>query len=340
MANKKKKYFFIAVCIVLLIVGVIGGWLYKSAYAQFKGEKDAVVLIPENADKETVENILTKELGDYGESVYRVWSLRGGKIEKAPGYYIIRHGDKAWSVASRIMVGQSSTIRVAFNSIRTINDFASRVAKYFPWSENELIDAMNKLLPAKGYSPETFPAAFIPDTYEFYGNATPTEVITKLSDYTDKFWNAERRGQAEKLGLTPAEVHTVASIVEEEANDPAERSRVASLYLNRLRKGMKLQADPTVKFAIGDFSLRRITGDHLKFESPYNTYQVNGLPPGPIRIADARTVDAILHAPETDYLYMCADETRPGFHNFTADYDVHLANARRYWKWLNENGIK
>ena len=103
---------------------------------------------------------------------------------------------------------------------------------------------------------------------------------------------------------------------------------------------MKLQADPTVKFAIGDFSLRRITGEHLKYDSPYNTYLVNGLPPGPIRVADARTIDAVLQASETDYIYMCADETRPGFHNFTADYNTHLANARRYWQWLNERGIK
>ena len=340
MAVKKRTYILVIIGLVLFLVGAIGGWLYKSAYKQYDGPTAAIVLIPENSDKDLVEKILTDDLGEYGKDVYRMWSLRGAKTEKAPGYYVVQPGDKAWSVASRILSGQSSTVRVSFNSVRTIKDLAGRIAKYFPWSEKEFIEALDSVLPMKGYVSATYPGAFIPDSYDFYGNATPEDVVDKLSDYTAKFWNSSRLQKAEKLGLNPVEVHTVASIVEEEANDPEERSRVASLYLNRLRKGMKLQADPTVKFAIGDFSLRRITGEHLKFDSPYNTYLASGLPPGPIRVAEARTIDAVLNAPHTDYIYMCADETRPGFHNFTADYNTHLANARRYWQWLNERGIK
>ena len=340
MTAKRKKIIFSSVFLLLFIFGIGIGYLYKAAHTRYKVEKDTVVLISECNEASEIRDILAQDLGGFGEDVYLMWSLRGGEAHKAAGYYIVKAGDKAWSVASRIKAGLSSTIRVSFNSVRTIEDLAQRIAKYFTWDSSAFMCAMDSVLGTRGYNKATFPACFIPNTYEFYGNASPIEVVTKLSDYTNRFWDDSRREKARKLGLTPIEVHTVASIVEEEANDPEERSRIASLYLNRLRKGMRLQADPTVKFAIGDFSLRRITGEHLKCESPYNTYKVNGLPPGPIRIVDARTLDAVLDAPTTDYIYMCADETRPGFHNFTKDYEEHRANARRYQAWLNSKGIK
>ena len=191
-----------------------------------------------------------------------------------------------------------------------------------------------------GKTTETITNILFPDTYEVYWNSTPKGLLNKLNGYYTQFWTAERTSKANKLGLSPDEVQILASIVEEETAKVDEYGKVARLYLNRLERNMPLQADPTVKYAIGDFSIRRITHAMLKTVSPYNTYQNIGLPPGPIRIVTKRTVDAVLNAPQHDYLYMCAREDFSGYHNFTASYTRHLANARRYQMELNRRGIK
>lgn len=160
-----------------------------------------------------------------------------------------------------------------------------------------------------------------------------------MKSESDKFWNAGRKAKAGKLGLTPAEVVTLASIVDQETANDAEKPLVAGMYLNRLRTGMKLQADPTVKFALGNFSLRRILHEHLTVDSPYNTYRNAGLPPGPIAIPQVSSVEAVLDAAQHDYLYMCAKEDFSGTHNFAATYSEHLANAARYAAALNRRGI-
>ena len=208
-----------------------------------------------------------------------------------------------------------------------------------PCTPEEFLEACYEVLPDSGFDRPNFPAAFIPDSYEFYWSSTPANVVTRLLDYRNKFWTDERRSKAKSLGLTPTEVATVASIVEEETAKTDEKPKVARLYLNRIAKGIKLQADPTVKFASGDFSLRRITGKHLAIESPYNTYRIKGLPPGPIRVAAGATIDAVLNAPDHDYIYMCAKEDFSGYHNFAKDYATHQANARRYQAELNRRQI-
>ena len=164
--------------------------------------------------------------------------------------------------------------------------------------------------------------------------------MSQVADSYKRFWTDERRAKARKLGLTPVGVATLASIVEEETAKADERPRVARLYLNRLNKGIKLQADPTVKFAIGDFAIRRISGRMLKTPSPYNTYIVVGLPPGPIRLVETATIDGVLDAPQHPYIYMCAKEDFSGYHNFATDYKSHIANARRYQAELNKRNIR
>ncbi|MDE6693970.1 MAG: endolytic transglycosylase MltG, partial [Muribaculaceae bacterium] len=245
-----------------------------------------------------------------------------------------------YDISRKILNGRQDPVKVVFNNVRTLGQLADKVASKMEFDASAFSRACDSVLASKGLTPEQRPAAFLPDTYEFYWNASPEYVVERLAGYHDKFWNDERRRKADVLGLTPVEVATLASIVEEETAKVDERPKVARLYLNRIRKGMKLQADPTVKFAVGDFSLRRILGAHLKVESPYNTYLHEGLPPGPIRVVDKRTLDAVLDAPAHDYVYMCAKEDFSGYHNFAVTFAEHQANADRYRRELNRRGIR
>ena len=191
-----------------------------------------------------------------------------------------------------------------------------------------------------GYTKETLPALFIPNTYEVYWNMSNEDFMQRMVKEHKAFWNEKRLKQAEAIGLTPIEVATLASIVEEETANNAEKPMVAGLYINRLKKGMLLQADPTVKFSMQDFGLKRILYKHLEVDSPYNTYKYAGLPPGPIRIPSYQGLESVLNYTKHNYLYMCAKEDFSGTHNFAVTSAQHEANARRYQQALNRKGIR
>ena len=183
------------------------------------------------------------------------------------------------------------------------------------------------------------PALFIPETYEMYWDISVDEFFERMQTEHKRFWNTQRKAKAQEMGLTENEVATLASIVEEETNNNGEKPSVAGLYYNRLRIGMPLQADPTIKFALQEFGIRRILNSDLNVESPYNTYLHRGLPPGPIRIPSVVGLDAVLNYAHHNYLYMCAKEDFSGTHNFAATYREHLNNAQRYWAALNKRKI-
>ena len=171
----------------------------------------------------------------------------------------------------------------------------------------------------------------IPNTYSFYWTATVTKIFDKLKAEQENFWDKNNRLQkAETLGFTPTQVYTIASIVEEETNKQDEKGNIASVYINRYHKGMPLGADPTVKFALKDFSLKRIYNKHLQVVSPFNTYRNRGLPPGPICTPSAKTIDAVLDAPKTDYIFFVAKSDFSGYHTFTTNYTDHLRVAKEY----------
>ena len=190
-----------------------------------------------------------------------------------------------------------------------------------------------------GYTKATMPCLFIPETYQVYWDISIEDFFARMKKEHNKFWNEDRRLKAKTIGMTPEEVCTLASIVEEETNNNDEKPMVAGLYINRLHTGMPLQADPTIKFALQDFSLRRITNQHLSIQSPYNTYLNTGLPPGPIRIPSPKGLDSVLNYVKHNYIYMCAKEDFSGTHNFASNYADHMVNARKYWKALNERKI-
>ena len=191
-----------------------------------------------------------------------------------------------------------------------------------------------------GYDTATVAALFVPNTYDIYWNVGLDRLMERMEKENQKFWNDERHGKAEAMGMTPVEVATMASIIDEETANNAEKPMIAGMYYNRLKAGMPLQADPTIKFALKDFALRRIYHKLLYIDSPYNTYRYEGLPPGPIKIASIAGIDAVLNHVDHDYLYMCAKEDFSGTHNFARTYQEHLQNAARYTKALNERGIK
>lgn len=335
----KRKRLTLALLTALAVLAACAGWAWSIAASAHHGAP-ARVCIPEGADSRAVADSLSAALGgDFGAKAARVWGWMGGKPLKAHGSYLVKEGDRAIDVAHRLKNGQQSPVRVTFNNVRTLPQLAQRLSLYLEASPDQLLEACRAVLPALGYDEPNFPAAFLPDTYELYWTAKPETVVTRINSASQRFWNDDRLARAAALGLTPNEVATLASIVEEETAKADELPKVARLYLNRLDRGMLLQADPTVKFAVGDFSLRRILAKHLQAESPYNTYKHAGLPPGPIRIPSKAAIDAVLNAPAHSYIYMCAKEDFSGRHNFAATLAEHNANARRYHQALNKRGI-
>lgn len=233
-------------------------------------------------------------------------------------------------------------VRLTVPPVRTISDLAGRLAQVVDADSASLMAVFTDtvLLDSLGYNQETLPALFIPNTYEVWQSVSPKKLLLRFAAENASFWTPTRCALAETQGLSSAEVMTLASIVEQETADDAERPMVAGMYLNRLHQGMMLQADPTVKFALGDFSLRRILHEHLDVESPYNTYRYEGLPPGPICIPSMASINAVLQPAQHPYIYMCAREDFSGTHNFAKTYSEHLQNARRYARALDAAGIR
>lgn len=338
--KKTVRNIILAVFAILLLVGGIGAYvIYNMVYRTYAGEP-VRIFIPRDATVQSIRDSLTVKLGDYGKDVYFLWSRQNAKPSAAHGSYVVEPGMKAITMSRNLRFGRQTPIKLTFNNVRTIDELASRLSSKMEWGTSDFMDACDSVLAEKGFTKQTYAAAFLPDTYEFFWTTSAADVVSRLSDYRDKFWNDERRARAASLGLNPVKVATLASIVEEETSKNDERGKVARLYLNRLNKNMLLQADPTVKFAVGDFSLRRILNRHLAVDSPYNTYKNTGLPPGPIRIVERRTLEAVLDAPKHDYLYMCAKDDFSGYHNFAVDFPAHQTNARRYQQALNRRGIK
>ena len=299
--------------------------------------------IPHGATEESVRDSLARYYGeDFAKSTMRMASVIKKGFYKRAGAYSIEKGSSPLTVARRIAGGAQTPVRLTINGFRDFDEMMQRIGIKFEFSADSLSEAVKSpsVLTSYGLTPEQAMALFVNDTYELYWSASPDEVIRKIGDNYNRLWNGERRAKAEALGLTPAQVMILASIVDEETNLASEKGTIGRLYINRLNKGMRLQSDPTVRFALGDFTIRRVLDGHLSVDSPYNTYRNAGLPPGPIRTTGKATVDAILDSKPNNYLYMCAKEDFSGGHNFAVTFDEHSANARAYRKALDERGIK
>ncbi|MBL7697740.1 MAG: endolytic transglycosylase MltG [Chitinophagaceae bacterium] len=254
-----------------------------------------------------------------------------------PGRYEVKKGMSLFRVARMLRNGQQSPVNLVITKLRTKENLASLVNKKF---ETDSIAVMSFLtnqdsLKNYGLDTNTVMTAVFPNTYTYLWNTGPSGIFKKLYAEHNKVWNDDRKRKADALGITPTDAYILASIIEEETNNNQEKGLIASVYINRLAKNMNLGADPTVKFALRDFGLKRIYEKHLAVESPYNTYRKKGLPPGPICTPSLQTLDQVLNAPKTDYLFFVAKKDFTPGHVFSAKYQEHLKYAREYQQALN-----
>ncbi len=250
-----------------------------------------------------------------------------------PGHYVFPAQIGNRELINKLKYGQQTPVTITWNnSARTREDLASKVTNNIMMDSITLLQYLEdeEFLKSYGLNKETSRCLFIPNTYEVYWTITPEDLFARMQKEYNTFWNAERRARAEEIGLNPIEVAILASIIEGESRNKNELPVIASLYLNRVHKGMLLQACPTVKYAVGDFKLRRVLYRHLEVDSPYNTYKYPGLPPGPIRCPAPQSIDYVLNAPKTNYLYMCANPELNGTHIFSATYSGHVKAANQY----------
>lgn len=258
------------------------------------------------------------------------------------GAYSFGPDDNNWKIFRDLRAGHQTPVELVVPSVRTVAQLLERVTPQIMADSASIAQLLadSSYIDSLGFNRQTLPALFIPNTYEVYWNMDARAFLRRIHREYQVFWNKKRKAQAKALGLDPVEVSTLASIVEEETANNGEKPRVAGLYLNRLKRGIPLQADPTIKFSLQDFALRRILFKHLEVESPYNTYKHAGLPPGPIRIPSVVGLNSVLQREEHNYLYMCAKEDFSGTHNFARTLSQHNANARRYQQALNKRKIK
>lgn len=259
-----------------------------------------------------------------------------------PGRYELKDGYTNRQLVSDLRAGRQSPLKLTFQNIRLRKDLALKLSHTIdsrPGQFDSLLSSP-RYTKSLGFDTTTILTMFIPNTYELYWNSSADNLMQRMKKEYEKFWTPARDAKRQQLGLTRAQVSTLASIVEAEQQQHAdERPRVAGVYLNRLRRGMKLQADPTVVYANGDFGIKRVLNVHLQKDSPYNTYKYGGLPPGPINLPSIASIDAVLNPEDHNYLYFCAKDDFSGYHAFATNEAAHLVNARRYQAALTRTGI-
>lgn len=337
----KAKYLLVAATLCLLGVIGLGYYFFMTKFSAL--EETQYIYVD---DDDTIDSVLTKLrpiATEHGVAGFCTL-IRHTDFAKQPrtGRYAIASDETTLNVFKKMKNGMQSAVKLTIPESRTMDKLASALSRRLMLDSAQIATALidQPYCERWGYDTSTIAALFVPDTYEVYWNVTLDHFMERMMKEHDAYWNEERRAKAEAAGLTPDEVATLASIIDEETANNAEKPMIAGMYLNRLHKGMPLQADPTVKFALKRFELRRIYHDMLYYDSPYNTYRNTGLPPGPIKIASQKGMEAVLNYVKHDFLYMCAKEDFSGTHNFAVTYSEHLNNAARYAKALNMRGIK
>lgn len=342
-----KVYIWSAVTCSIIIIGLV----YYYLFASFSTKSDVTYIYIDNDDN--IDSVYQKIEPIAHPHCFHAFKMLARHFSYADhirtGRYAILSNDGTLKIFRHFRNGQQEPVSLTIPSVRTIGDLAAAVSSKLMIDEEQLYDSLASESVCKnyGYDTATIACLFIPNTYDIYWNTNISKFLNRMQKENKKFWNFERTQKAKSLNLTPEQVITLASIVDEETANNSEKPMIAGMYYNRLMyrdgeypNGMPLQADPTIKYAWKKFDLKRIYNKLLYINSPYNTYKNTGLPPGPIRIPSVAGIDAVLNLTHHNYLYMCAKEDFSGTHNFARTYQEHLANAAKYSKALNERGIK
>ncbi len=338
-----KKILLIIFLILLIAGGIIGWTFYNRIYtSNVISEDQYEFFIPSDFTYDSLSVKLKEEKIVKNFSSFN-WVANQMNLPNTlkPGRYLLTNGLNNREFVALLRSGRQSPVKVVFNKERTLADLCGTIGSQIEADSIELYNHLtnNTFLSKHQLDSNSIMTKFIPNTYEFFWNTSAEKWANRMFKEQSKFWTKDRNKKAEELSLNHNEIITLASIVEEETNKYDEMPKVAGVYLNRLKKGWKLQADPTVKFALQDFEIRRVLNKHLEFASPYNTYYTEGLPPGPICTPSVKTIDAVLNAEEHDYMYFCAKDDFSGYHAFAKTLKQHNLNAKNYQKALNQRKI-
>lgn len=338
--NKKRNFWIISIFAAIFLSGLT---IYCSLMLPIDKNNTLFIYIDSDDDIDSVCSKVDDVLPGGSDLLFNLMSKTSGyKHNVHTGRYAITPTTTTLELFLTMRGHRTVPVNLVIPVARTVDEMAEKISHQLMLDKQTLVAYFTDSVECRklGFTPETMPAFFIPDTYEVYWDCSIKRLIDKLNDGYNQFWNSHRKAKAADMGMTPTEVSVLASIIDSETYVDKEKPTVAGLYINRLTRGMKLQSDPTVIFAIGDYSIHRVLKTQLMYDSPYNTYLHPGLPPGPIRIPSVAAIDAVLNYDHHNYIYMCAKEDLSGTHNFAATSTEHQQNARKYQKALNQRGIR
>lgn len=338
--------------VMWIIVGVLAAVVAGAAYYIYlelykpnisAGNKPEIILIPTGSSFPDVVSVLNEKNLLINEKSFK-WTA--GQMKYAdnikPGRYTIQPRMNNKELVGLLRSGKQTPVKVVFNNIRTKDQLAERISAQLEAKKHALSNLMNDgdYLKELGFKPDNALCMFIPNTYEFYWNTSADQFLKRMKKEYEKFWNAERMRKARTIGFKQDEVSILASIVQQETNKDDEKNDIAGVYINRIKKGMRLEADPTLVYALGDFTINRVLNIYKTIESPYNTYKYTGLPPGPICLPTKTSIDAVLNYTHHNFIFFCAKDDFSGRHAFAANYAQHIVNAKRFQRALDRRGIK
>ena len=326
------KKLFLGLALLLVTASGIIAWIFLGSATGFSTAKETLYIRSSAATKEAVLDSLNKNKIVTNEGTFK-WLADRLDLWKnlKPGKYEIKKGSSLLTIVRMLRNGRQTPVNLVITKLRTKEDFARLAGSKFEFDSAQMMQFLNSNDSLQLFKVDTNEAMsfILPDTYTYFWNTSPRSVLQKLYDESQKFWTDERKTKAQQQGLSPAQAYTLASIIEEETTNNREKDTIASVYLNRLKIGMPLQADPTLKFAVKDFALKRVAGQLLEVASPFNTYRNKGLPPGPICTPSRLTIDKVLHPATTNFLYFVAKPTLGG-HLYSSTYEEHLKKREDY----------